>query len=192
VITEDRELRLWKEEWRAETSPLPTLKKKVWRKTLWMTVSWIVAVPASVLGLAYFARIVMRDPSPDNIVVTSFVWVAMPLAAAFYVWNQIGIWRPDAQTTRAYAELSYKRALSELRGLRFAFYVLYVEVFFLACVIWIFRVKWILQASPTDRFARLIVFPVVVLGVWILMIWLRQRRNKRLAEAKSFLEQLDL
>src|SRR5262249_30069006 len=133
MITEDRELELWKEEWRAETGPLPTLKKKVRRQTLWMTVSWVVAVPASALGLAYFARLVMRDPSPDNIVLTSFVWVAMPLAFTFFVWNQIGIWRPDAQTTRAYAELSYKRARSELRGLRVAFYVLYVEVFFLAC-----------------------------------------------------------
>jgi len=192
VITEDRELELWKEEWRGETGPLPTLKKKVRRQTLWMTVAWVVAVPASVMGLAYFARLVMRDPSPDNIVVTSFVWVGMPLAIAFSVWNQIGTWRPDAQTTRAYAELSYKRALSELRGLRFALYVLYVEVFFLACVIWIFRVKWILHASPTDRFARLVVLPVVVLGTWIFMIWLRRRRTKRLAEAKSFLEQLDL
>jgi hypothetical protein len=192
MITEDRELELWKEEWRAETGPLPTLKKKVRRQTLWMTASLVLAVPASVLGLAYFARLVMRDPSPDNIVVASFVWVAMPLVGAFFVWNQIGIWRPDAQTTRAYAELSYKRARSELRGLRVAFYVLYVEVLFLACVIWIFRVKWILHASPTDRFARLVVFPAAVLATWIFMIWLRRRRTRRLAEAKSFLEQLDL
>jgi cbb3-type cytochrome oxidase subunit 3 len=151
-----------------------------------------VAVPASVLGLAYFARLVMRDPSPDNIVLTAFVWVGMPLAVAFAVWNQIGTWRPDAQTTRAYAELSYKRALSELRGLRFAFYVLYAEACFLACVTWIFRVKWVLRASPADRFAHLVVMPVFLLGMWIFIIWRRRSRNKQLAEAKSFLEQLDL
>jgi hypothetical protein len=192
VITEDRELELWKEEWRAETGPLPTLKKKVRRQTLLMIAAWVVAAPASVLGLAYFARLVMRDPSPDNIVLTAFVWLVMPPALAFSAWNQIGNWRPGAETTRAYAELSYKRARAELRGLRFVFYVLYVEVFFLACVIWTFRVKWVLHASPTDRFARLVVLPVVVLGTWIFMIWLRRRRTKRLAEAKSFLEQLDL
>ena len=192
MMTEDRELELWKEEWRAETGPLPTLKKKVRRQTLRMTVGWVVAVPATVFGLAYFARLVLRDPSPDNIVVTAFVWVAMPLAFAFFAWNQIGIWRPDAQTTRAYADLSYKRARSELRGLRVAFYVLCAEVFFLACVIWIFRVKWILHASPTDRFARLVVLPVVVLGTWIFMIWYRRHKNKQLAQAKNFLEQLEL
>jgi hypothetical protein len=192
MITEDRELELWKEEWRAETGPLPALKKKVRRQTLRMTVGWVVAVPATVFGLAYFARLVLRDPSPDNIVVTAFVWVAMPLAFAFFAWNQIGIWRPDAQTTRAYAELSCKRVRAELRGLRVAFYVLCAEVFFLACVIWIFRVKWILHASPTDRFARLVVLPVVVLGTWIFMIWYWRHKNKQLAEAKSFLEQLDL
>jgi len=192
MITEDRELERWKEEWRAETGPLPTLTQKVRRQTLWMSVGWVVAVPAFVLGLAYFAKLVVRVSSPDNIALTAFVWVGMPLAIAFSVWNQIGTWRPDAQTTRAYAELSYKRARSELSGLRFAFYVLYVEVFLLACVIWIFRVKWILHASPTDRFARLVVLPVVVLGMWIFMIWLRRRRTIRLAEAKSFLEQLNL
>ncbi|HEY6307162.1 MAG TPA: hypothetical protein VI488_11975 [Candidatus Angelobacter sp.] len=192
MITEDRELELWKEEWRAETGPLPTLKKKVRRQTLWMIAGWVFAVPASVLGLAYFARLAMRDPSPDNIVLTAFVWFAMPLAVAFAVWNQIGTWRPDAESTRAYAELSYKRARSELRGLRVVFYVLYVEVCFLACVIWIFRVKWLLRASPADRFGRLVIVPVVFLGMWIFMIWRRRRRSKQLAEAKSFLEQLDL
>jgi hypothetical protein len=192
MITEDRELELWKEEWRAETGPLPTLKKKVRRQTLLMIAGWVVAVPAAVLGLAYFARLVMRDPSPDNIVLTSFGWVGMPLAMAFFVWNQIGIWRPNAQTTRAYAELSYKRARSELRGLRVVFYMLYAEVFFLACVIWIFRVKWILHASPTDRFGRLVVVPVVFLGTWIFMIWYRRHKNKQLTESKSFLDQLDL
>jgi hypothetical protein len=192
VITEDRELELWKEEWRAETGPLPTLKKKVRRQTLLMIGGWVVGVPASVLGLAYFARLAMRDPSPDNIVLAVFVWVGMPIGLAFAVWNQIGIWRPDGQTTRAYAELSYKRAFSELRGLRVVFYVLYVEVFFLASVTWIFREKWVLRASPVDRFGRLVVVPLLLLGMWIFMVWRRRRRNKQLAEAKSFLEQLDL
>jgi hypothetical protein len=192
VITEDRELELWKEEWRAETGPLPTLKKKVRRHTLLMIAAWVVAAPTSVLGLAYFARLVMRDPSPDNIVLAVFVWLGMPLALAFAVWNQIGNWRPGAETTRAYAELSYKRACSELRGLRFVFYVLYAEVCFLACMFWIFRVKWVLRASPADRFADLVVLPVLFLGVWIFLIWRRRRWNKRLGEAKSFLEQLDL
>jgi hypothetical protein len=192
VITEDRELELWKEEWRAETGPLPTLKKKVRRQTLRMIAGWVVAVPAFVLGLAYFARLAMRDPSPDNIVLTAFVWLVMPLGLAFAAWNQIGNWRLGAQTTRAYAELSYKRARSELRGLRFVFYVLYVEVCFLACMFWIFRVKWVLRASPADRFAHLVALPVFLLGAWIFLIWFRRRRSKQLAEAKSFLEQLDL
>lgn len=192
MITEDRELELWKEEWRAETGPLPTLKKKVMRQTLWMTVRWVVVGPIFVFALVYCARVAMRDPSLDNIVVTVFVWVAMPLLFTFSVWNQIGSWRPDAQTTRAYAELSYKRARSELRGLRVTFYVLYVETCFLASVIWIFRVKWILHAPPADRFERLVVAPVFLLGTWIFMVWYRRRKNKQLAEAKSFLEQLDL
>jgi hypothetical protein len=192
VITEDRELELWKEEWRAETGPLPTLKKKVGRQTLLMIAAWVVGVPAAVLGLGYFARLVMRDPSPDNVVLTVFVWVAMPLGLAFAVWNQIGNWRPGAETTRAYAELSCKRARAEVRGLRVMFYVLYAEVCFLACMFWIFRVKWVLRASPADRFAHLVVLPVLLLGVWIFLIWFKRRKSKQLAEAKSFLEQLDL
>ena len=192
MITEDGELELWKEEWRAETGPLPTLKKKVKRQTLLMIAEWVVAVPAFILGLGYFARLVVHDPSPDNILMTAFVWLGMPLGLAFAVWNQIGNWRPGAETTRAYAELSYKRACSRLRGLRVVFYVLYAEVVFLACMFWIFRVKWVLRASPADRFAHLVVLPVLLTGMWIFLIWFRRRRSKQLAEAKSFLEQVDL
>lgn len=157
-----------------------------------MIAGWFVALPSFVFGLAYFARLAMRDPSPENIVLTASVWFGLPLGFAFFVWNQIGTWRPDAESTRAYAELSYKRLLAEVRGLRFSFYVLYADACFLASVIWIFRVKRILHAPPADRFARLVVMPVVLLGTWIFMVWYKRRKNKQLAEAKSFLEQLDL
>jgi hypothetical protein len=192
MITEDRELELWREEWQAERGSLPALKKQIRRQTLRMIAAWCIALPTFVLSLAYVARLTMRDPSPDNILIVASMLFGMPLAFAFQVWNQIGTWRPYAQSTRAYAELLYKRAFSEVRGLRFAFCVLYADACFMACVIWIFRVKWILHASPTDRFARLVVVPVVLLGTWIFMIWYRRHKNKQLTEAKTLLEQLEL
>ncbi len=116
----DLELETWRQEWRDRTEPLPELKKKIRRQNLrtaaaaiaiclclavssteaWLHRSWFMAGMAA--GIAF-----------AGVFVGGFAW-----------WVRRGAWKPTAQTTLAYAELSYKRAVAKARTLRFSFHLL--------------------------------------------------------------------
>ena len=192
MITEDRELELWKGEWRAETSPLPKLKEKVRQRTLLMVASNLAAMGMLIWCLVSPARTALRDPSQQNIVSAAGECFLALLASTFVVWSQIGVWRPKAQNTRAYAELLYKRALSDVEAMRFAFCLFWVAAFVVACTEWVFMPKWsVVRAHPVDHLARLGLDLSLFLGMWIFLIWNKRRKLKQLDEAKSFLEELE-
>jgi hypothetical protein len=52
------------------------------------------------------------------------LWFASISAGSYAWWVRRGAWKPAAQTTLAYAELSYKRAIANARTKRFLFYFL--------------------------------------------------------------------
>jgi len=192
VISEDRELELWKGEWRAETPPLPKLKEKVRQRTLWMVVSNLAAMGMLIWCLVFPARTAMRDPSQQNIASAAGECFLALLASAIVVWSQVGVWRPKAQSTRAYAELLYKRALSDARAMRFAFYLFWTAAFVVACTEAISMPKWsVVRAHPVDHLPRLALDLLLFLGMWIFLIWNKRRRLKQLDEAKSFVEELE-
>lgn len=192
MINEDRELELWKEEWRAETRPLPELKKRVRQRTLRMIAVNVAALGMLVWCLVFPARTAMRDPSQQNIVSAAGECFIALLASAFVVWSQIGVWRPEAQNTRSYAELLYKRALSDVQAVRFAFYLFWTAAFVVACTQWIFMPKWqVVRAHPAQHFARLGFDLLLFLGMWMFLIWNKRRKLKQLEEAKGFLEELE-
>ena len=192
MISEDRELELWKGEWRAETPPLPKLKVKLRQRTLRMVASNLAAMGMLIWCLVFPARTAMRDPSQQNIASAAGECFLALLASAFIVRSQIGVWRPKAQNTRAYAELLYKRALSDVETMRFAFCLFWVAAFVVASAEWLFMPKWsVLRAHPVDYLARLGLDLLLFLGMWIFLIWNKQRNLKQLDEAKSFLEELE-
>jgi len=192
VINEDRELELWKEEWRAETGPFPELKKRVRQRTLRMIAANVAALGMLVWCLAFPARIAMRDPSQENIVSAAGECFLALLASVFVVRSQIGVWRPQAQNTRAYAELLYKRALYDVQAVRFAFYLFWTAAFVVACIEWILMPKWpVVRAHPAQHLARLGFDLLLFLGMWMFLICNKRRKLQQFQEAKSFLEELE-
>src|SRR5439155_23404141 len=117
--TEERERERWKQEGQAEVAgPVPQLKKRVRLQTARMIASNLFGLSIGVAALVYAARIVRREPNPETIVWGAAVLLIWLVATMFVVWNQIGIWRVETESTRAYAELSYKRALTKIRRTR--------------------------------------------------------------------------
>ena len=52
--------------------------------------------------------------------------------------------------------------------------------------------KWsVVRAHPVDYLARLGLDLLLFLGMWIFLIWNKQRNLKQLDEAKSFVEELE-
>jgi hypothetical protein len=129
----DSELESWQQEWRAQTQPLPELKRKIRRQNL----RTIGAISAICLCLAASTIAAFRNHSPLMAGVAAGISFAGLFLGAYGWWVQRGAWKPTAQTTLAYAELCYKRAVAKVRILRFAFYFLLVAtVLYTGFVIW--------------------------------------------------------
>jgi hypothetical protein len=193
VITEERELKLWKEEWRAEVGAPPALKKRVSLQTLRMIASNVLGGLIAVFVLVASLKYALRHPSPQVIVWAVANWVSLLISAVFVVWNQIGIWQPEVQSTRGYAELLYKRASSKIRKIRFLFIAFYgaaaFDLAYLAWTTWLGRAR--ASAHPAELLARSVRLFSVLLGVWLFLLWYNRRKTQQLEEAKAFLKEVE-
>jgi hypothetical protein len=127
-VTTDTELDIWRREWRDHTEPLPDLKKKIRRQNL-QTVAAIVAVCAC---LAISTVMALRTRSPFVAGLAAGIGFGALFLGGYAWWVKRGAWKPTAQTTLAYAELSYRRAIARARTARFSFYFLLVTTLLLA------------------------------------------------------------
>jgi hypothetical protein len=127
-VTTDTELDIWRQEWRDQTEPLPDLKKKIRRQNL-QTVAAIVAVCAC---LAVSTVMALRTRSPFVAGLAAGIAFGALFLGSYAWWVKRGAWKPTAQTTLAYAELSYRRAIARARTARFSFYFLLVTTLLLA------------------------------------------------------------
>ncbi len=123
-MTTDTELERWQQEWREHTDPLPELKKKI-RRQNWQTAAAIVAICACIV-LATLAAI--HKQSAFFAGSASGMGFAGIVLGGYAWWVKRGAWKPAANTTLAYAELTYKRAQAKVRILRFAFRFLLIAV----------------------------------------------------------------
>jgi Na+/melibiose symporter-like transporter len=191
VTTEDRELELWKQEWQAEASgSLPQLRKRVRFQTARMIASNLLGLGLAVAVLIYASRVVQRHPDPQTIirgVTVLLFWIA---TAIFIVWNQLGIWRVETESTRAYAELSYKRALTKIRKTRFLLILLSFGVTFnFAYLLW---EDWpLIGLQPRAFFTHLARKSVVFLAMWLFMKWYGRRKAHQVEQARRFMEELE-
>jgi Flp pilus assembly protein TadB len=136
VVTMDAELETWRKEWRKQTVPLPELKKKIRRQNQ----RTALAVVAVCLCLAFATVAASRNHSWFMAGLASGIGFSGLVMGAYAWWVRRGSWKPSAQTTLAYAELSYKRAIAKARILRFAFYFLLIAiVLFAGFVAWNWR-----------------------------------------------------
>jgi uncharacterized membrane protein YozB (DUF420 family) len=127
-VTTDTELETWQQEWRDQTEPLPDLKRKIRRQNL-RTAGAVVAI---CLCLAVSTIAARRNHSWFLAGMAAGIGFAGVFMGSYAWWVRRGAWRPTAQTTLAYAELSHKRAIAKVRTLHFAFYFLLATTVLLA------------------------------------------------------------
>lgn len=176
-MTTDHELEGWRREWRHETEPLPDLKKKIRRQNLWMA----GAVAATCICLAASTVEAVRTGSSFVTGLAVGIGFASVVLGSYGWWVRRGAWKPTAQTTLAYAELSYKRAVAKWRTVRFAFF------FLLATASVAF-------ASAAWYWKHLLLRDGVILAalvIEVIVLWRQSKRKKRAAEkAKELLDEL--
>jgi hypothetical protein len=177
-VTRDTELESWQQEWREHTEPLPELKKKIKRQNL----RTAVRIAAVGIGLVLSTTAAWLGRGSFVSGLAAGMWFAS-IVMGGYAWRvRRGAWRPSAQTTLAYAELAYKRALAKARILRFAFYfLLTAAVLFAGFAAWIWKTasdQWLLALVVAGMVAEL-----------ILMRYFARRNLREVEKSKKLLDQ---
>lgn len=191
MTTEDRELELWKQEWRAEAAgSLAQLRGRVRLHTARMIASNLIGVGAGVGVLIFVAHIVLRESSLRSTVWGVGVLLCWLATFIFIVWNQIGIWRVEAERTRAYAELLYKRALTKVRKNRFMLILVSFGMAF--DFVYLAWPDW----PPTGPravafFSDVARISVAFLVLWQFIHWYGRRKAEQAEQARRFMEELE-
>jgi len=196
---DDREWRQLTSAWHAEAGPAPAppsnaaLRAKV-RRQGWRLVALAVSeVVFAVAMMAFLVRISLAEREPSLTVATVFVAFFFVVTFAFTVRNRRGLWRADAESTVAHAELVRRRCLGRLRTVRFSFALLAAQALFLAA--WM---PWRILSTP--RLAErglepyLVGFGVLVAVVVVYSVvlsWMGRRSRRELAEVETLLDQLE-
>jgi hypothetical protein len=176
VTTIDLELETWRQEWRTSTEPLPELKKKIKRQNLRM----VLASVTICVCLAVSAIEAHRTRSSFLFGLAAGIAFAGVILGGYSWWVRRGAWRPAAQTTSAYLELSYKRAVAIGRTVHFSFYFLLVAtVLFGGFVAWNWR-SFLLRDG-------LILAALVIELVYFR--FLGRRKQREIEETKKLMEQ---
>jgi len=175
-VTVDTELDVWRREWRAETEPFPALKKKIRRQNL------RIAGAIAAIGVCLIVSTIEAVRTGNAFVagLATGVGFAGIVQGAYSWWVRRGAWRPAAQTTLAYAELAYKRAVATARTTRFSFRFLVIAVaLYAGLVVW----HW----KTFALFHWLIL--VAMIAELFLLDYNRRRALRGLEESKALFEQ---
>ena len=173
----DTELENWQREWREHTEPLPELKKKIKRQN-WRTAGAIVAICVCFVSATVFA---LRTHSAFLAGGAAGIAFASIVLGGYALHVRRGAWKPSANTTLAYAELTHKRAVARARILSFTFYfLLCVALLFSGFVGWNWR-----RAHPRD-----FLIDAALIAELFFIKWQQRRKLSEVQETKKLVDDI--
>jgi Kef-type K+ transport system membrane component KefB len=102
------------------------LARKVRRHRRRMLAVLACEVLITLLALGASVQLVRAGDS-RALVAATWCWLLVTVSWAFALWNRRGTWRPVAEHTRAYLELSFERCRRQLRAVRFVLAMVLVQ-----------------------------------------------------------------
>jgi hypothetical protein len=199
-MIEDRELATWREQWRSGAEPSPDLEnqfhaklhRKIRKQNLRFLISNLLVAIALIAVLIFAAWAVRQEPSPLRIGWAVGIALMVFGGGAYRIWAQRGTWRPEAQSTRAFAELWHRRVTAKIRLIRMAFYLIPGWILFCAVLS---AANWSaigpdIHAHPADWWLALGAIFLMVLVSFLWLAWYRRRRLAELDEVKRILDEM--
>jgi TRAP-type C4-dicarboxylate transport system permease large subunit len=165
-VSVDTELETWRQDWLSESDPLPELKRKIHRQNLWM----IAAVVALVVCVAVSAVWASRTHSSFAAGLLAGLLFSSLCVGAYSWWVRRGAWKPAVQTTLAYAELTYKRAIAKVQTLRFSFWFLLAAIVAFGVIL---ACDWKHFHAP---------FAAILAAMVVELFWIRSKERRKRAE----------
>jgi hypothetical protein len=190
----DVEFESWRQQWQGRAQPaadaaaIERLRHRVLRETRWLKVGLIAPVLVTVvIGGAMIWR-ALRSGQALDVWLAIETWIFIAVIWAGSLWIARGTWRPLADTTAAFIDLSIHRREANFRG---AILGLCLYVAQLAFSVLVFG-----AASPGGVVGPLTSSFVIVAG-WIgvpfgllVLYWFRRRQRAELEQLRELKRQL--
>ena len=128
----DDELRDWMTDWQADPEPAPeildAIRRRVRRKSVWMALSLTGEVALVLWMLAFLAQSALTHPTPTHVCTLVCLALLILWATGWRLWYLRGTWRPSAETTSAFIDLSILRCQRGLKALQAGWLLLVLEL----------------------------------------------------------------
>jgi hypothetical protein len=118
----DVELQNWRQQWQSRPESADTadaverLRNRVLRETRWLKVSLIAPILVTlVIGGGMTLR-ALRSEQPLDVLFAIETWVFIVVTWVGCLWIASGTWRPLADTTAAFVDVSIRRREANVRG----------------------------------------------------------------------------
>ena len=194
-MSDEIDLENWRRQWQGgpPAAPRPEeierLRQRVLRETRWLKVSLIAPIFVTFGVGGGTALIAMLTQQTTHIVIAIESWIFIAVCWMGSLWLARGTWRPLADTTAAFVDVSIRRRKANMRGAAFGMCLYVVELLF---------VVFIVAFHTNVGLIGVLKSPQVIVVGWIGMpavfaalYWFRRRQRaelERLLELKRQLE----
>ncbi len=194
-MSTDVELEKWRRHWQGGPADAPRaddverLRRHVVRETRLIKLGMIAPVMVTVLIGGGAVLRALRSGEAIDVVLAVENWIFIIALWVGCLAIARGTWRPLADTTAAFVDLSIRRREANLRGATFGAWC-YVLQFLIVTVV-------MSIATSVEAVAVLTSWPVIVLGwvgvpsVFAALYWYRRRQRPELARLRELKRQLE-
>ncbi|HLF12914.1 MAG TPA: hypothetical protein VJA26_17065, partial [Gammaproteobacteria bacterium] len=153
-------------------------RRRVTRESRLIRIGLIAPILVTIgFGGGFIAR-ALTLASPADVMLAAEVWFFILVTWAGCLWIARGTWRPLAETTAAFIDISIRRCRSNLRGASFGAWLYVCQLLFV--------VLWKFYSSSIELTVLLTAWPVILLG-WLglpaffaLRFWFVRRQRAEL------------
>ena len=185
---DERELQAWRHDWRTDADrppPIPAELRQIVARGRRRLIGTLVLESLVVLGGVLGVILVLRRRADALTLVWGATVVVLFAGAIAFTWrNRRGLLDPEGETCEKYLALARARCASHLRSVRFAYWLLAVEVAFL--VVWGgFELASRRTAMAADPAPYLVRWALTVLAIIGALAWARvaKQRAQRQSDA---------
>jgi hypothetical protein len=177
----DTQMNAWRLQWQSQEAVPVDLRKMVERQSrrLRAMLAGDIAVTVGIGGGSIGWAVM--SPRLPVLILAAAVWLFLAAAWSFALANRRGAWRPAAQSTAAFLEISLRRCRGRLRAAAFGVVLYLCEV--ILGLAWVYHE--LAQQVPLQLAAFLISMPVAI--VWActavffgLVVWYRRKTRAEL------------
>lgn len=186
----DDELRQWMADWQGDPEPAPevrdAIQRRVRRQSVKMALYTAGELTLSLVMLAFVIRTAVARPVFFNVAAMAGLALVILWAVTYSLWSSRGTWRPGAETTTAFLDLSVLRCRRRLNALRAGWWLLAMELAIL--IPWLHLLLSSRPAHPPAAWSYAAGFGFLLLVASLAVVFLIVARRKARRELRELEE----